>query len=96
MWFAGEHTGIVTPPPPTSSIHRSLSLTTAPFIALGTTTGAYWAGEGVGRRICRSYGRYVQGDTPFEEEVVEGEGEAQKKDLASKAPDAAELNGVAL
>jgi hypothetical protein len=24
---------------------------TAPFVALGTVTGAYWAGEGVGKRI---------------------------------------------
>jgi hypothetical protein len=28
---------------------------TAPFVALGTVTGAYWSGEGVARRI-------VQGD----------------------------------
>ena len=27
----------------------------APFIALGTTTGAYWSGEGVGRRIRNLY-----------------------------------------
>ena len=26
---------------------------TAPFVALGTVTGAWWAGEGVGRRICK-------------------------------------------
>ncbi|KAF2250840.1 FAD/NAD(P)-binding domain-containing protein [Trematosphaeria pertusa] len=29
---------------------------TAPFVALGTVTGAYWAGEGVARRIVRAYG----------------------------------------
>lgn len=29
---------------------------TAPFVALGTVTGAYWAGEGVGRRILGAYG----------------------------------------
>jgi len=29
---------------------------TAPFIALGTSTGAYWAGEGVGERIVKAYG----------------------------------------
>lgn len=29
---------------------------TAPFVALGTSTGAYWAGEGVGRRIVKAYG----------------------------------------
>lgn len=29
---------------------------TAPFVALGTVTGAYWAGEGVGKRILEAYG----------------------------------------
>ncbi|KAK7431766.1 hypothetical protein QQZ08_001706 [Neonectria magnoliae] len=30
---------------------------TAPFVGLGTATGAYWSGESVGRRIAESYGR---------------------------------------
>ncbi|KAM3074554.1 hypothetical protein ACMFMG_007984 [Clarireedia jacksonii] len=30
---------------------------TAPFIALGTTTGAYWSGEAVGKRIAQAYGK---------------------------------------
>lgn len=30
---------------------------TAPFVALGTATGAYWSGEAVGRRIAGAYGR---------------------------------------
>ena len=29
---------------------------TAPFVALGTTTGAYWSGEGVANRIAEAYG----------------------------------------
>jgi hypothetical protein len=29
---------------------------TAPFVALGTVTGAYWAGEGVAKRIVKLYG----------------------------------------
>lgn len=29
---------------------------TAPFVALGTVTGAWWSGEGVGRRIVGMYG----------------------------------------
>lgn len=29
---------------------------TAPFVALGTSTGAYWSGEGVGMRIGEAYG----------------------------------------
>lgn len=35
---------------------------TAPFVALGTVTGAYWAGEGVARRIGRAYGLGEGGD----------------------------------
>ena len=30
---------------------------TAPFVALGTATGAYWSGESVGRRIVEAYGQ---------------------------------------
>lgn len=29
---------------------------TAPFVALGTVTGAYWSGEGVAKRIAEAYG----------------------------------------
>lgn len=29
---------------------------TAPFVALGTATGAYWSGESVGRRMAEAYG----------------------------------------
>lgn len=29
---------------------------TAPFVALGTSTGAYWSGEGVAKRILKVYG----------------------------------------
>ncbi|KAH7026240.1 flavin-containing amine oxidoreductase [Microdochium trichocladiopsis] len=32
---------------------------TAPFVALGTATGAYWSGESVGKRIADAYGRGV-------------------------------------
>ncbi|KAL2073422.1 hypothetical protein VTL71DRAFT_10746 [Oculimacula yallundae] len=34
---------------------------TAPFVALGTVTGAYWSGEDVARRIASSYGMDVDG-----------------------------------
>ncbi|KAI0143867.1 flavin-containing amine oxidoreductase [Hypoxylon sp. NC0597] len=30
---------------------------TAPFVALGTATGAYWSGEAVGKRIAKAYSR---------------------------------------
>ncbi|KAM0333334.1 hypothetical protein ACHAQA_001995 [Verticillium albo-atrum] len=33
---------------------------TAPFVALGTATGAYWSGESIGRRIAEAYGRVGQ------------------------------------
>ena len=29
---------------------------TAPFVALGTVTGAYWSGEGVAKRVVEMYG----------------------------------------
>lgn len=29
---------------------------TAPFVAMGTVTGAYWSGEAVGKRIAEAYG----------------------------------------
>lgn len=29
---------------------------TAPFVALGTATGAYWSGESAGKRISEAYG----------------------------------------
>lgn len=34
---------------------------TAPFVALGTATGAYWSGENVGQRIKAAYGYGAQG-----------------------------------
>ncbi|KAI1125151.1 FAD/NAD(P)-binding domain-containing protein [Nemania abortiva] len=34
---------------------------TAPFVALGTVTGAYWSGESVGKRIAQAYGRGTNG-----------------------------------
>ncbi|KIW93589.1 uncharacterized protein Z519_06194 [Cladophialophora bantiana CBS 173.52] len=40
---------------------------TAPFIALGTTTGAWWSGEGVARRICTKWGISVPEDAAVEE-----------------------------
>ena len=72
---------------------------TAPFIALGTTTGAYWAGEGVAKRICGAYGIRV----PVEQEEGE-EGEEMEEEVKVAPPkmmekerrDAANWNGLAL
>ncbi|KAI5861242.1 FAD/NAD(P)-binding domain-containing protein [Durotheca rogersii] len=36
---------------------------TAPFVALGTATGAYWSGESVGKRIAQAYSREKGGAT---------------------------------
>lgn len=36
---------------------------TAPFVALGTVTGAYWSGESVGRRIAEAHGKSKGTDT---------------------------------
>lgn len=36
---------------------------TAPFVALGTATGAYWSGESVGRRVAKHYGRSSQANS---------------------------------
>ena len=43
---------------------------TAPFVATGTVTGAYWAGEGIGRRIGVKYG--------LEEGDLEMDGEEER------------------
>jgi hypothetical protein len=66
---------------------------TAPFIALGTTTGAWWSGEGVARRICNAYGLAVPEDVMVPEN---GESVGIKKQLDSGNPDAANLNGLAI
>lgn len=34
---------------------------TAPFVALGTVTGAYWSGESVAQRIANAYGMTCPG-----------------------------------
>ncbi len=80
---------------------------TAPFIALGTTTGAYWSGEGIARRIVALYEdlRIVQ--KPQDRAELQGElqgkgsddfsGEkAKKKVLSAEKRDAANASGMAL
>ncbi|KAI9871352.1 MAG: hypothetical protein M1830_002993 [Pleopsidium flavum] len=53
---------------------------TAPFVALGTVTGAWWSGEGVGRRIVSAYGG--GGETASSE--TEGVGEVETKAFIRK------------
>jgi Flavin containing amine oxidoreductase len=77
---------------------------TAPFIALGTTTGAYWAGEGVARRICRAYGVAVPAEVEIEIEMVGDDGVEDDNVVEVRLngvengmrPDVANLNGIAL
>lgn len=66
---------------------------TAPFIALGTTTGAYWSGEGVAKRIVKLY------DALEISEEMAGQGvdeEKMKKVPSGEKRDAANANGLAL
>ncbi|KAL6247801.1 hypothetical protein RBB50_005149 [Rhinocladiella similis] len=72
---------------------------TAPFIALGTTTGAWWSGEGVARQICSVYDIPVARDISIDAGAeADGEGTlgGTKKVLDSRRPDAANLSGLAL
>ena len=77
---------------------------TAPFVALGTTTGAYWAGEGVARRICAAYGVEVPAEAGEEGEGVEGKVEVastvaerrEKERERERSDAAANVNGLAL
>jgi hypothetical protein len=48
---------------------------TAPFVALGTVTGAYWSGEAVGERIAEAYGmKSRRSSIPSLEEISSNEG----------------------
>ncbi|KAK5062974.1 hypothetical protein LTR84_005050 [Exophiala bonariae] len=65
---------------------------TAPFVALGTTTGAYWSGEAVAGRILARYGvEKVEDEETFEQY-------GQRKDVSGQknGADAANLNGLAV
>lgn len=42
---------------------------TAPFLGLGTATGAYWSGEAVGRRIAVAYGQITPESALVEDQV---------------------------
>ena len=74
---------------------------TAPFVGLGTTTGAYWAGEAVARRICRAYdidvvpeGEGAGADNGEETEVARMT--AMEKEEKGGRWDAGNVNGLAL
>ncbi|KIX96326.1 uncharacterized protein Z520_08104 [Fonsecaea multimorphosa CBS 102226] len=69
---------------------------TAPFIALGTTTGAWWSGEGVARRICTKWGINVPGDAAVEENGNAVVLDVKKKELDKDKADAANLSGLAI
>lgn len=46
---------------------------TAPFVALGTVTGAYWSGEAVAKRILSAYGMLDEGEREMDVVVEDGE-----------------------
>jgi len=78
---------------------------TAPFVALGTTTGAWWSGEGVARRVARRYGLVVdEEEEEMEEaekvdEIVENEGESVGDRLEGEVSEVSigkSMNGTAL
>lgn len=69
---------------------------TAPFIALGTTTGAFWSGEGVARRICQKYGIEIAEEEDAAFEVNGVDGKLGKKDLDKERIDGANLSGLAI
>lgn len=56
---------------------------TAPFVALGTATGAYWSGESVGRRIAEVYRRANV------EAAIDGQAETEVADKAVDKVDGA-------
>jgi hypothetical protein len=63
---------------------------TAPFIALGMVTGAYWSGETVGKRIAKAYGFEVEDTLSDTETTVESrdgevEGTVSVRGLAETA-----------
>ena len=46
---------------------------TAPFVALGTLTGAYWSGEAVGMRVLGAWGMVGEVEEGKVDEVGNGE-----------------------
>ncbi|KAL2405793.1 hypothetical protein ABEF95_003928 [Exophiala dermatitidis] len=60
---------------------------TSPFIALGTTTGAWWSGEGVARRICAKYGLDVPDDINEDEAGLDQPAETTGQTTRKHGPD---------
>ena len=70
---------------------------TAPFIALGTTTGAYWSGEGVAKKICRKYGiKVVGGAEGVQSRTVGLDGRVNGKELDGLKRNGANLSALAI
>ncbi len=57
---------------------------TAPFVALGTVTGAWWSGEKVARRILRAYGLAEGAEGEEDEKVGEDEGGVEGEKVGVK------------
>ena len=72
---------------------------TAPFIALGTTTGAWWSGEAVARRIATKWGLKVsdeEGVLKNADTLANGHGGNLKKELSKDEVEGAQANAIAL
>lgn len=65
---------------------------TAPFVALGTTTGAYWSGEGIARKIVKQYGLVLESDELERLSAPEAETDSTKTVTVNAGKN---LNGVA-
>jgi hypothetical protein len=64
---------------------------TAPFVALGTVTGAYWSGEMVAQRIAEKYGKSIgSSDILKGDKIVRGTGDGKAINFRGFADDGAE------
>lgn len=59
---------------------------TAPFVALGTLTGAYWSGELVGMRILKEYGMVFESKGGERSVVSNGGNSMFRKDHEGRPP----------
>ncbi|KAL8827057.1 MAG: hypothetical protein Q9191_003423 [Dirinaria sp. TL-2023a] len=62
---------------------------TAPFVALGTVTGAYWSGETAARRILNAYGladdEEKKEEAAIDQELMDGDGADKRVDAKNTA-----------
>lgn len=69
---------------------------TAPFVALGTVTGAWWSGEAVAGRIAALYGRGEEGGQGVDADGLVGAPNGEVEGARKKEMDGGSANGMAL